>query len=233
MVAQTVQPYSILIVEDDDALREIVAATFEAAGNTVWTARSGEAGLKCFHEQRPEIIILDVWLPQMSGWDVLKYIRLVSQTPVVMLTTLREPDDQVKGLTLGADAYLSKPFDAGVLVATVEAVLRRSGQQTAPDKYADSYLTIDVTRYSCFVAGQRVDLTTTEFKLLSFLLANAGRICTYVQIADYIWGIDSSSQIDNLQVHVSNLRRKIEPHPRTPRYILTERGFGYQFQAQA
>ena len=231
-MAANLKSYNILVIEDDEMLSEVMLVTFELAGATVRVAHSGETGLQLFHEMNPDLVVLDVRLPGITGWDVLKFIRIVSNTPVVMLTTMREDQDQIKGLTGGADAYLTKPFSAEVLVAQLEAVLRRAKRDHEDHDYEDDYLRVNLGTEQLFIQGIRCDLTGTEFKLLAFLVRHAGQICTYDQILGNVWGWEYRDNVDCVHVHASNLRRKIEHNPRDPIYIVTERGVGYRFEPQ-
>ena len=231
-MAANLKSYNILVIEDDEMLSEVMLVTFELAGANVRVAHSGETGLQLFHEMRPDLVVLDVRLPGITGWDVLKFIRIVSDTPVVMLTTMREDQDQIRGLTSGADAYLTKPFSAEVLVAQLEAVLRRAKHSESQHDYEDDYLCISLESQQLYIEGVRCDLTGTEFKLLAYLVRHAGQICTYDQILTHVWGWEYRENVDYVHVHASNLRRKIEHKPREPVYILTERGVGYRFEPQ-
>ena len=223
----------ILVIDDNDGLCQIVRLILEESGARIYTAQSGREGLRCFFEHKPELVILDIMLPDISGWEVCKQIRLLADTPILMLTTLDEDDAVVRGLNLGADDFLSKPFNMDVLVARSRALLRRLSSTSPPEPsfaYSDDYLTVDLQRHRVFIRGEPVNLTATEFQLLSYLVRNAGRVLTYGQILERVWGPEYRDSPDYVHVYLSHLRRKLEEDPRHPRYLLTEHGVGYRFE---
>lgn len=229
----TLKGKRILIVDDNDGLCEVVSLIFEETGAHIYTAQNGRDGLKRFFEHRPHLVILDIMLPDIDGWEVCRQIRLLADTPVLMLTTLDEDNAVIRGLDLGADDFLSKPFNMDVLVARSCALLRRASSTPKPAQslaYNDEYLTVDLQKRRVLVRGESVKLTATEFQLLAYLVQNAGRVLTYEQILDHVWGPEYRGSPDYVHVYVSHLRRKLEEDPRQPRYLQTEHGVGYRFE---
>lgn len=223
----------ILIIDDDVNLGQTIKLTFARTGAEVFTAVDGRDGLRQFYEYRPDLVILDVRMPDINGWETCRQIRLLSNVPIIMLTTLDNDEDVIRGLDYGADDFVTKPFSRDVLLARARAVLRRSEQLAEPEdqqSYNDSYLLIDLRKHRVQVDGQAVQLSSTEFRLLAYLLQNAGQVLTYQNILDKVWGWEYQDSIDYVHVYVSHLRRKLEADPRNPRYLLTERGIGYRFE---
>lgn len=223
----------ILIIDDDVNLGQTIKLTFARVGAEVFTAVDGRDGLRQFYEYRPDLVILDVRMPDINGWETCRQIRLLSNVPIIMLTTLDNDEDVIRGLDYGADDFVTKPFSRDVLLARARAVLRRSELLAEPEDqqvYNDSYLLIDLRKHRVQVDGQAVQLSSTEFRLLAYLLQNAGQVLTYQNILDKVWGWEYQDSIDYVHVYVSHLRRKIEADPRNPKYLLTERGIGYRFE---
>lgn len=223
----------ILIIDDDVNLGQTIKLTFARAGAEVFTAVDGRDGLRQFYEYRPDLIILDVRMPDINGWETCRQIRLLSNVPIIMLTTLDNDEDVIRGLDYGADDFVTKPFSREVLLARARAVLRRAellNEAEDSSLYNDGYLLIDVRKHRVQVNGQTVQLTSTEFRLLTYLLQNAGQILPYQNILDKVWGWEYQDSIDYVHVYISHLRRKLEVDPRNPRYLLTERGTGYRFE---
>jgi DNA-binding response OmpR family regulator len=222
----------ILIVDDDDALLQMLELAFEVEGAEVVVADNGRKGLQQFHKHQPDIVLLDVLMPEMNGWETCKQIRLEANIPVIMMTTLADDQNIVRGLENGADDYVAKPFSVAVLKARVSAVLRRAALDLADEdltSYVDEHLKINLHERSVYVAQERLKLSATEFKLLSFFLKHANQMLSYQQILLNIWGVEYRGNIDYVHVYVSHLRRKIEPDPRNPIYFVTEYGIGYRF----
>jgi two-component system KDP operon response regulator KdpE len=223
----------ILVVDDDplilDALTVGLALQWQDA--TVLPAEDGEAGLAAFYEHAPDVVVLDVNMPKKNGFEVLQEIRRISDVPVIMLTARGEEAAQVRGLELGADDYIVKPFSHLVLLARIRAVLRRAELPppvaVAPD-FAAGELAINFQSHEVTVAGRPVKLTPVEYKLLFYLARNAGRLLPHQALLDRVWGADYVASPDYLKVFVSRLRAKLE-RPGGPRYIETERGLGYRF----
>jgi len=223
----------ILIIDDDVNLGQTIKLTFARVGAEVFTAVDGRDGLRQFYENRPDLVILDVRMPDINGWETCRQIRLLSNVPIIMLTTLDNDEDIIRGLDYGADDFVTKPFSRDVLLARARAVLRRTELSTEPEDqllYNDSYLLIDLRKHRIEVNGQVVQLSSTEFRLLAYLLQNAGQLLSYQNILDKVWGWEYQNSSDYVHVYVSHLRRKLEADPRNPKYLLTERGIGYRFE---
>lgn len=226
----------ILIVDDDPALRQLVANTLRQEGYQMLTAADGQEGLRQIFQGHPDLVVLDVKMPTMDGWTVCERIREVSNIPIIMLTAEGDPEEIVKGLDLGADDYLVKPFDMNVLLARVRANLRRAASEPSVAKrsvvYSDSHLTINFDEHRVVVDGEPVRLTPTEFNLLAHLVEAAPRIVPYRELLQNTWGFEYIDDIDYLRVYIWHLRRKLEPNPKTPTYIINELGVGYRFEPQ-
>lgn len=225
----------ILIIDDDLQLLALLQTGLESKGYEVLVTNSGEQGLQQLEQNRPHLIILDVMLPEMDGWEICRRIRMISSTPIVMLTGLEAKKHVVKGLNLGADDYIVKPFDINVLLARVAAVLRRRtsdfsnevGEKT--QKFENNELVIDLANRRVKVRGEIVHLTPLEYKLLFFLVEQAGRSVSTAVVFDGVWPYDTDAGPDSVKWYIWRLRQKIEVDPYNPRYILTEHGFGYRF----
>jgi len=224
----------ILAIDDDHLLLQLIQRSLESAGYEVSIARDGQSGLQQFHESQPHLVILDVMMPHMDGWEACRRIREVSTAPVIMLTALGSHQDIVRGLNMGADDYLVKPFHPEELLARVEAVLRRlrmppPSSDTSPLRFGGGQLIIDPGNRQVMVHSEAVDLTPTEYDLLLFMAKRAGRILSTDVIFDNVWPYDADASPDSVKWYIWRLRNKIENDPRNPRYILTERGIGYRF----
>lgn len=223
----------ILIIEDDPDVTEVVKIGLEKEGYETCCAGDGLAGMRELYAQRPDLVILDIGLPKMDGWEVCRRIRELSDVPIIMLTGQGEAQQRVRGLDIGADDYLLKPFGAAELAARVRAVLRR--HRTAPpaedELYTDSVLIMDFGQRMVQVRGQEVPLSTKEFGVLAYLVKNAGRLLTHEQILDRVWGMDYYSA-DTVKQYISYLRHKVEEDPRNPKLIGTVRGVGYRYNRQ-
>jgi two-component system KDP operon response regulator KdpE len=224
----------ILIVDDEPDVIESVRLGFTLQWREVDVlgAGSGEAGLDAVEREHPDIVLLDVGLPDLDGFDVLRQIRAFSDVPVVMLTARDDSMDKVKGLELGADDYVTKPFNHLELMARVKAVLRRL-EMPAPASRAPSFqagdLEVDFARQEARLRGERLDLTPTEYKLLYHLVRNAGHILQHGTLLAKVWGREYVDEVDYIRVYVRRLRDKLGDDPDNPRYIRTERGLGYRF----
>lgn len=223
----------ILIVDDEQAIRDALGRKLRREGFDVFLAGNGIDGLRVFHAERPDLVVLDIIMPEMDGLTVCQRIREVAETPVMMLSAqaIRE-EDIVQGLNAGADEYLVKPVRLNEFTARVRALLRRS-QITAPENnigYNDGYLSIDLQRRHVYVAGNKIHLTPTEFKLLVVLMENAGRVVTQRELLEQVWGHEYVDDIYYPRVYISQLRRKVEPDAANPIYILTEHRIGYRFE---
>jgi two-component system alkaline phosphatase synthesis response regulator PhoP len=220
---------TILVVDDEPRIVELARDYLEHAGFSVVVARDGPAALETARRDRPDLVVLDLGLPGLDGLDVTRELRKVGSIPIVMLTARDDELDKLLGLELGADDYLTKPFSPRELVARVKAVLRRADRPVgAGDVIRVGDLTLDVPRMRTEVAGTSVDLTPTEFTLLATLAREPGRIFTRSQLLDALHGVAFESYERAIDSHVKNLRRKLEPDPRQPRYVLTVYGVGYR-----
>jgi two-component system, OmpR family, alkaline phosphatase synthesis response regulator PhoP len=221
---------TILVVDDEPKIVTLARDYLEHAGFAVLTASDGPAALASVRQRRPDLVILDLGLPGLDGLDVTRELRRGSTIPIVMLTARDDELDKLLGLELGADDYLTKPFSPRELVARVRAVLRRADR---PPESAETIKTgdivLDLPRMRAEVAGTVVDLTPTEFGLLATMAARPGRIFTRAQLLDALHGIAFDTYERAIDSHIKNLRRKVEPDPRRPRYVLTVYGVGYRF----
>ena len=222
---------TVLVVDDDEDVREMMRVQLSREGYSVLSAKDGNEGLKAFLSSNPDLAILDIRMPNMNGWELLKRIREVSDTPVIMLTILDQEDQIVLGLDSGADDYLAKPFGSNELMARVRAVLRRVGATGgAHNSYQDSEIAVDSRRHKVSVRGREVNLTPQEFRLLEFLVFNAGAVLPVDRIIDACWGDRPGGPV-NVRLFIYYLRRKLETDPRNPQLIETVREFGYRYRA--
>lgn len=220
----------ILVVDDEPKIVQLARDYLEHAGFGVLAARDGKSALSVARASKPDLIILDLGLPNLDGLDVTRSLRKESNVPIIMLTARTEESDKLVGLELGADDYITKPFSPKELVARVRAVLRRFENASAgADILRVADLTLDVPRMSVKVGDRPVDMTPTEFQLLAALARQPGRILTRAQLLDAVHGIAFESYERAIDAHIKNIRRKIEPNPREPRYLLTVYGVGYKF----
>ncbi len=221
---------TILLVDDEPKIRELARDYLEHAGFAVEAAADGRAALTAVRTRSPDLVVLDLGLPEVDGLEVIRTLRRDSAIPIVVLTARDDEIDKLLGLELGADDYVTKPFSPRELVARVKAVLRRSERADEPsDVIRAGDVTLDVPRMRVDVAGRGVELTPTEFQLLATLARRPGRIFTRSQLLDALRGVAFESYERAIDTHVKNLRRKIEPDPREPRYVLTVYGVGYRF----
>jgi DNA-binding response OmpR family regulator len=223
----------ILVIDDDKNIVEAIQIGFQLQWQEVEviSASDGEQGLKMFYETNPDLILLDVMMPYKDGYSVLKEIRRTNDVPIIMLSARGEELDKVKGLELGADDYLTKPFSHLELFARIKAVLRRllmpSPANISPS-FVSGDLTINFDNREVTKNGQPVKMTPTEYNLLFLLARNAGHVLTFENLLDKVWGPEYRDQLDYLKTYVSRLRKKLEGTPERPRLILTERGLGYR-----
>jgi DNA-binding response OmpR family regulator len=218
----------ILVVDDEPKIVQLVRDYLERAGFAVSTARDGNEALMRAHSERPDLIVLDLGLPGLDGLEVTRRLRRDSGVPIIMLTARHEETDKVVGLELGADDYVTKPFSPRELEARVRAVLRRNQRDADAEVIRAGDLTLDIPRLRTEVDGRPASLTATEFQLLTALARQPGRVFTRSQLLDAIHGVAFESYERAIDAHVKNIRRKIEPDPRTPRYLLTVYGVGYR-----
>ncbi|MCD6135205.1 response regulator transcription factor [Candidatus Bipolaricaulota bacterium] len=220
----------ILIVDDEEMIVRTVKAYLDQEGFKTYTAYDGEEALRAFNEKGPDLIVLDLMLPKMSGIEVTKKIRASSTVPIIMLTAKASEADRVVGLELGADDYVVKPFSPRELVARVRAVLRRiDGETGASDRIVSGKLEIDLRSREVTVDGEAIELTPTEFDLLAYLAHHPGQVFTRLQLLREVQGYTYDAFARTIDTHVKNLRHKIEKDPKDPKYILTVHGVGYRF----
>jgi two-component system KDP operon response regulator KdpE len=224
---------TILVVDDEERMARFIRLNLEHDGFRVIEAYRGMQAIQVLRDALPDLILLDVMLPDLDGFEVLKMIREVSSVPVIMLTAKGEEDDRVHGLELGADDYVTKPFSPRELVSRVRAVLRRTDQVSGsiPNEaiLVDDRLKIDFSRREVWVEGQLVKLRPTEYRLLYHLVQNAGWVLTYDQLLSKVWGYEYRDEPHYVRLYINYLRQKLEADPANPKYILTERGVGYRF----
>src|SRR3954468_17636696 len=221
---------TVLVVDGGPKIVQLARDYLEHAGFKVASASDGREALAAFRSNAPDLIVLDLGLPFVDGLDVARAVRKISNVPIVMLTGRADESDRVAGLELGADDYVPKPFSPKELVARVRAVLRRSEIASAPaDIVRVGEVILDVPRLSVQAAGREVELTPTEFQLLLALARSPGRVFTRAQLLDAVHGVAFESYERAIDAHVKNIRRKLEPDPREPRYLVTVHGVGYRF----
>jgi two-component system KDP operon response regulator KdpE len=222
----------ILVVDDEERMVRFIRLNLEHDGFRVVEAFNGTQAINKVRSNMPDLVLLDVMMPDIDGFEVLKIIREVSSTPVIMLTAKGEEDDRVRGLELGADDYISKPFSPRELVSRIKAVLRRT-ESTGGSVHGlievDERLKIDFDRREVWVAGELVKLRPTEYRLLYHLVQNAGWVISHDQILAKVWGYEYRDEPHYVRLYINYLRKKLEEDPTNPKYILTERGVGYRF----
>jgi two-component system, OmpR family, KDP operon response regulator KdpE len=226
----------ILIVDDEQDIREALGRKLQREGFDVALSADGQEGLKAFHTERPDLVLLDIVMPGgMNGLTVCRRIRELSDTPIMMLSAQAITEENIiEGLNAGADEYLIKPIRLNEFVARVRAILRRAQLSAAEGSknYDDGYLNVDLHRRQVYVNNHKVHLTPTEFKLLAVLMENAGRVVSQRDLLEQVWGREYIDDVYYPRVYVSQLRRKIEVDPSNPIYILTEHRVGYRFEQQ-
>lgn len=221
----------ILLIDDSETERAVVTSRLEQHGFVVSTAVDGAEGMRKLYDLKPGLVVLDVVMPGMDGWQVLQRIREVSDVPVIMLTGRDTELERVRGLRGGADDYIGKPFSASELVARVEAVLRRTQADAAiKDVYDDGEIAIDFTSREVKVRGELVSLTPLEFRLLTTLTEHVGQVLSRDQLLEHVWGDAFARGGDEVKLYVRYLRLKIERDPAEPKLIETVRGFGYRYR---
>ena len=221
----------ILVVDDEPHMVRFVRMNLELEGFRVTEAYSGLEAIEKVRKELPDLVVLDVMLPDLDGFEVLRYIRKSSNVPVIMLTIRGEEEDKIRGLELGADDYITKHFSPRELVSRIKAVLRRVSAATPVDEIVviDEDLSIDFRNREVIVRGKRIKLRPTEYRLLYHLVNNAGWVMTHEMLLSKVWGHEYRDDTHLLRLYITYLRQKIEPDPSKPKYILTERGVGYRF----
>jgi len=221
----------VLVVDDENSIRRYLRAALSAQGFTVYEAASGQDTLNAVLSDRPDIIILDLGLPDFDGIEVTRRLREWSQTPIIILSVREAENDKIAALDAGADDYLTKPFSTGELMARMRVAMRRLTGKSDEPILQVANLKMDLSRRLVMVNDREISLTPTEYDILRLLLQNAGRVLTHRHLLRQVWGTAYESEMHLLRVNISNLRRKIEPDPTRPHYLLTEPGVGYRLRA--
>lgn len=222
----------ILVVDDEERMARFIQLNLEHDGFQVVEANRGAKAIQLLRDEMPDLVILDVMMPDIDGFQVLEMIREISVVPVIMLTAKGEEDDRVRGLELGADDYVTKPFSPRELVSRVRAVLRRNEIGSPGGRemiVVDENLRLDFGKREVWVGGQLIKLRPTEYRLLYHLVQNAGWVMTYDQLLSKVWGYEYRDEPHYVRLYINYLRQKLEKDPANPKYILTERGVGYRF----
>lgn len=222
--------FRVLVVDDEPEIRRFLRASLPTHQHEVFEADTGASAMAMVREAHPDLLILDLGLPDMDGVEVTRKLRSWSQIPIIILSVRSREDDKIEALNAGADDYLTKPFGVGELLARIRVVMRRVGNTGSQPVYQVGDLSVDLDRRRASTAEKEVDLTPTEFDILSLLIQNAGKVVTQRQIIHKVWGTAYENKSRLLRVNISNLRRKIEPNPNQPCYILTELGVGYRLK---
>lgn len=225
-------PQIVLIVDDELRMRRFIRMNLELEGYQVIEAENGIQALDQIRQFNPDLAIMDVMMPEMDGFETLKLLREISTMPVILLTVRNDEEDITRGLSLGADDYITKPFSPRVLTSRVGAVLRRAHWPAPPPRTVlriDDRLSIDFNRHQVIVNGERIDLRPTEYRLLNHLIQNAGWVVPHDTLLAKVWGYEYRDETHYLRLYINYLRKKIEEDPANPKYILTERGVGYRF----
>ena len=223
---------TVLVVDDEPRMIKFIRLNLDLEGYQVIEASNGLEALKRVRRDLPDLVLLDVMMPEMDGFETLKRIREISNVPVIMLTVRGDEEDKVRGLELGADDYVTKPFSPRELSSRIKAVLRRAEMPSPVEKTIikiDDDLSIDFNRREVIVRGERIKLRPTEYRLLYHLVNNAGWVMTHETLLSKVWGYAYRDDTQLLRLYITYLRQKIEPDPSNPKYILTERGVGYRF----
>jgi DNA-binding response OmpR family regulator len=221
----------LLLIDDDETLLDLLSEHARAAGYHSATASNGQEGLRKADEEKPDLVVLDVMMPGMDGWEVCRRLRAGSSVPVIMLTAKGEEYDKLRGFHLGVDDYVTKPFSFAELLARIGAILARArGEASISRGVTSGELTIDLEQRRVTLAGQSVDLTPTEYRLLEVLVRHPRRTVPTEQLLDEVWGAQYAGETQHVKHYIWTLRKKIEADPGDPTHILTERGFGYRFE---
>ena len=223
----------VLVVDDEPAIRRFLRVSLSAHGYTVFEADDGQSALSAVSANRPDLVILDLGLPDLDGIQVTRMLREWTRIPIIILSVRGQETDKIAALDAGADDYVTKPFGAGELLARMRVAFRRAGQSGAEPIFTSGDLTVDLARRLVMMAGREVQLTPTEYDLLRVLVTNAGKVLTHRQLLHELWGPGYDQETHMLRVNISNLRRKLEPDPTRPHYIRTEPGVGYRLRDSA
>lgn len=222
---------TVLVIDDSETVRTAVSDRLERGGYNVASAGDGREGLRRLYEIKPDVVLLDIVMPELDGWKTLELIRDVSDVPVIMLTSRDTELERVRGLRGGADDYMGKPFSPAELSARIEAVLRRSGEKIGTkERYDDGVVCIDFGRREVTIRGEPVALTPLEFRLLAVLTEHGGQVLSRQQLIDLVWGRSYESSGDPVKIYIGYLRKKIEQDSKAPELVETVRGFGYRYR---
>jgi two-component system KDP operon response regulator KdpE len=221
----------VLIVDDEPAIRRFLRVTLTAQAYNILEAASGQEALSKATADKPDIIVLDIGLPDINGIEVTRLLRQWTQIPIIILSVRGAESDKIAALDAGADDYLTKPFGVGELLARLRAALRRAAQTTSEPVFTSGNLKVDLARRLITVSGHEVQLTPTEYELLRVLVTHAGKVLTHHFLLREVWGAEYGEEFHMLHVNISNLRRKIEPDSTRPQFIITEPGVGYRIKA--
>ena len=225
----------VLVIDDNELDRKIAFDVLTHGGFSVEQAADGQTGLRMLYECHPDLVLLDVMMPVLDGWSVCQRVRELTDVPIIMVTSLDREEEMIRGLELGADDFVSKPVSPASLVARVRAALRRSRSSKQLEGngqiYDDGKLIVDVVKHEVWLGGAPLELTPTEFRLLAALTGAPNRLHSYSSLLTDVWGPEYADDIDFLRVYVWRLRKKLEANPDNPRWIETERGFGYRFSS--
>ena len=224
----------LLLIDDDQGLTDLLTDYLRNQGHIVHVAGDGLSGIRQVYINRPDLVILDVTMPQLDGWAVLERIRELSDLPVIMMTARDEESSVLRGFSLGADDYVTKPFSFAQLAARIQAVLSRTENTAGQDEreLRQGDLIVDLTTKQVWRGDKLIHLTPTEFKLLVVMMQRAGEVITLEELVSAVWGEQYTDEIGYVRRYVWHLRKKVEPDPEQPRFIHNERGFGYRFQDQ-
>jgi two-component system KDP operon response regulator KdpE len=225
-------PRLVLVVDDEPRMIRFIRMNLELEGYQVIEASNGAEALEQVRQHLPDLVIMDVMMPKMDGFEALRLLREISTVPVILLTVKSDEEDRIRGLELGADDYITKPFSPRELASRVNAVLRRASWPTLMPRTVlkiDDRLSVDFNRHQVIVEGERIDLRPTEYRLLSHLIQNAGWVLPHDTLLAKVWGYEYRDETHYLRLYINYLRKKIEKDLSDPKYILTERGVGYRF----
>ncbi len=223
----------VLVVDDEPAIRRYLRISLMAHGHTVFEAATGQAAVAAVSAQRPDLVILDLGLPDLNGIEVTRLLREWAQIPIIIVSVSEQEADKIAALDAGADDYLTKPFSLGELLARMRVAIRRAGPAKTDPVFAVGDLAVDLGRRAVMVAGRRVELTPTEYDLLRALVTHAGKVLTHRHLLREVWHGEQEQNMHMLRVNVSNLRHKIERDAARPEYLLTEPGVGYRLRSVA
>ena len=222
---------SVLVIDDEENIRVLVQSYLEADGFTVFCAEDGQQGLALYRRHRPEFVVLDILLPEINGLDVLRQLQKEGDPYVLMLTAKSDEIDRVSGLVAGADDYITKPFSPKELVARIRAIIRRNQKSGASDSSLNfTNISINADSHRVQYQQEEIELTALEFKLLYVLAVNPGVVLSRERIIEKVWGYDFYGDERIVDVHIGNIRQKLEPEPGKPRHLITVRGVGYKFE---